>query len=142
MRKKQYEIIQIGEKSNKKFTTFYDKFKVDPLESTEIDFGKVLLEIGNIVIKKRGLINGDKIRWILSHPEWNKHFSTKLITISGSLTSYDLINQLLNFVEYKEVPLSEVMIEIQSTKIPRGMGRLRVMKSNLKQKKKRHHNHK
>ena len=132
---KQYEIIQIGEKSNKKFTTFFDIFKVEPHQSIEIDFGEVLLEIANRVIKKRGLTNGDKIRWILSHPKWNKHISTKMITISGSISSYDLINQLVNFVEYKEVPLSEVKIEIQSNKIPRGMGRLRVMKSNLNQKK-------
>ena len=132
---KQYEIIHIGGKSNKKFTTYFDIFKVEPHQSTEIDFGKVLLEIANRVINLRGLKYGDKIRWILSHPKWNKPISTKLITISGSLTSYNLINQLVNFVEYKEVPLSEVMIEIQSTKIPRGMGRLRVMKSNLKQKK-------
>ena len=132
---KQYEIIHISGKSSKKFTTYFDIFKVEPHQSTEIDFGKVLLEIANRVINLRGLKYGDKIRWILSHPMWNKPISTKLITISGSLTSYDLINQLVNFVEYKEVPLSEVMIEIQSTKIPRGMGRLRVMKSNLKQKK-------
>ena len=132
---KQYEIIHIGGKSSKKFTTYFDIFKVEPHQSTEIDFGKVLLEIANRVINLRGLTNGDKIRWILSHPMWNKPISTKLITISGSLTAYDLINQLVNFVEYKEVPLSEVKIEIQSIKIPRGMGRLHVMKSNLKQKK-------
>ena len=64
---KQYEIIQIGEKSNKKFTTFFDIFKVEPHQSTEIDFGTLLLEIANRVIKKRGLKDGDKIRWILSH---------------------------------------------------------------------------
>ena len=132
---KQYEIIQIGEKSNKKFTTFFDIFKVEPHQSTEIDFGKLLLEIANRVIKKRGLKDGDKIRWILSHSLWNNPISTKLITISGSITANNLINELVNFVEYKEVPLSEVKIEIQSIKIPRGMGRLRVMKSNLNQKK-------
>ena len=132
---KQYEIIQIGEKSNKKFTTFFDIFKIEPHQSTEIDFGKLLLEIANRVIKKRGLKDGDKIRWILSHSSWNKPISTKLITISGSISANDLINELVNFVEYKEVPLSEVKIEIQSIKIPRGMGRLHVMNSNLKQKK-------
>ena len=132
---KQYEIIHISGKSSKKFTTYFDIFKVEPHQSTEIDFGKVLLEIANRVINLRGLKDGDKIRWILSHPMWYKPISTKLITISGSLTSYDLINKLLNFVEYKEVPLSEVKIEIQSIKIPRGMGRLHVMKSNLNQKK-------
>ena len=50
---KQYEIIHIGEKSNKKFTTFFDIFKVEPHQSTEIDFGKVLLEIANRMIYQR-----------------------------------------------------------------------------------------
>ena len=131
---KQYEIIHISGKSSKKFTTYFDIFKVEPHQSTEIDFGKVLLEIANRVINLRGLKDGDKIRWILSHSSWNKPFSTKLITISGSISANDLINELVNFVEYKEVPLSEVKIEIQSIKIPRGMGRLHVMNSNLKQK--------
>ena len=131
---KQYEIIKIGEKSNKKFKSFFDIFKIEPHQSTEIDFGKVLLEIANRVIYQRVLKNGDKIRWILSHSSWNKPISTKLITISGSISANDLINELVNFVEYKEVPLSEVKIEIQSIKIPRGMGRLHVMNSNLKQK--------
>ena len=131
---KQYEIIKIGEKSNKKFKSFFDIFKIEPHQSTEIDFGKVLLEIANRVIYQRVLKDGDKIRWILSHSSWNKPISTKLITISGSISANDLINELVNFVEYKEVPLSEVKIEIQSIKIPRGMGRLHVMNSNLKQK--------
>ena len=142
---KQYEIIHISGLSSKKFTTYFDQFKVDPYpQTTEIDFGKVLFEITNIAISKRGLKKGDKIRLILSHPEWNKPISTKLITISGSNQPFsnNIINNLIDFVEYKEVPLSEVLIEIQSTKIPRGMGRLRVMKSNLNQKKKRHHNQK
>ena len=148
---KQYEIIKIGENSNNKFKSFFDIFKIVthqttakdfgkvffeivPPQTTEIDLGKVLLEIANRVIYQRGLKDGDKIRWILSHTEWRKPISTKLITISGSITAYDLINELVNFVEYKNVPLSEVKIEIQSIKMPRGMGRLRVMKSNLKQK--------
>ena len=131
---KQYEIVKIGEKSSPKFNTFYDIFKIEPNQSTEIDFGKVLLEIANIVSFQRVLKDGDKIRWILSHPLWNYPISTKLITIRGPISDMDIINNLVNFVEYKEVPLSEVKIEIQSINIPRGMGRLHVMKSNLKQK--------
>ena len=131
---KQYEIVKIGESSSNKFKTFFDKFKIKPNQSTEISVDKVLLEMANRVINERGLKDGDKIRWILSHPEWNKPISSKLITISGNLRS-DIINKLSGFVEYKEVPISEVKFEIQSTKIPRGMGRLRFTTSNLKRKK-------
>ena len=131
---KKYEIVKAGESSNKKFKTFFDKFKVEPNQSTEISVVKVLLEMANIVINDRGLKDGDKIRWILSHPSWNKPISSKLITISGKLDS-DITNKLSGFVEYKHVPLSEVNFEIQSTKIPRGKGRLRLTNSNLKRKK-------
>ena len=86
------------------------------------------------VINERGLQNGDKIRWILSHPSWNKPISSKLITINGKLNS-EITSNLSGFVEYKEVPISEVKFEIQSTKIPRGSGRLIVTKDNLKRKK-------
>ena len=41
---KQYEIVKIGEISNKKFKTFFDKFRVEPNQSTEISVDKVLLE--------------------------------------------------------------------------------------------------
>ena len=131
---KQYEIKNIGEISNKKFKTFFDKFRVEPNQSTEISVDKILMEMANKVINKRGLKNGDKIRWIISHPSWNKPISSKLITIKGKLDS-EITNKLSGFVEYKQVPLSEVKFEIQSTKIPRGAGRLIVTKSNLKRKK-------
>ena len=43
---------------------------------------------------------------------------------------YTLLKSVLEYVEYKEVPLSEVTIEVQSTKIPRGTGRLTITKDN------------
>ena len=131
---KQCEIENIGEISNKKFKTFFDKFRVEPNQSTEISVVKILMEMANKVINKRGLKDGDKIRWIISHPSWNKPISSKLITIKGKLDS-EITNKLSGFVEYKQVPLSEVKFEIQSTKIPRGAGRLIVTNSNMKRKK-------
>ena len=40
----------------------------------------------------------------------------------------------MEYVEYKEVPLNEVVVEVQSTKIPRGKGRLTITKDNRVQK--------
>ena len=36
---------------------------------------------------------------------------------------YILLKTVLEYLEYKAVPLGEVTIEVQSTKIPRGTGR-------------------
>ena len=46
-----------------------------------------------------------------------------------------MANKCGNFVEYKEVPLNEVKIEVQSFKIPRSKGRLHVAKNTLGRKK-------
>ena len=107
-----YEIIKIFSKSNKKFNSWSDTFKVKIINPRAIiDIDILLLEIGLRVIKERGLQNGDKIRWILNHVSWQKPVSTKLITITGELTR-DLVEEIAKFIEYKEVPLSEVRIEI------------------------------
>ena len=44
------------------------------------------------------------------------------------------MKSVLEYVEYKEVPLNEVTIEVQSTKIPRGQGRLTITKDNTGRK--------
>ena len=129
-----YEIVKIFSKSNKKFQSFFDTFKVKIINPRAIiDIDILLLEIGLKVIKERGLQNGDKIRWILTHPSWQKPVSTKLITITGDLDT-DLVEEIAKFIEYKEVPLSEVKIEIQSIMVPRGKGRLTVTKDNVSRK--------
>ena len=89
-----------------------------------------------MTINERGLVIGDKIRLIVSHFSWSKPFSTKLLRITNNKNFiYDLIKAVLEFVEYKSVPLNELQIEVQSTKIPRGSGRLRVDKNNIANKK-------
>ena len=89
-----------------------------------------------MTINERGLVTGDKIRLIVSHPTWAKPFSTKLLTITNDRGFiYDLLKSLLEFVEYKSVPLNELLVKVQSTKVPRGTGRLRVDKTNITNKK-------
>ena len=79
-----------------------------------------------MTINERGLVTGDKVRLIVSHVTWTKPFSTKLLTITNDKNfSYDLLKSLLEFVEYKSVSLDELLIEVQSTKVPRGSGRLK-----------------
>ena len=62
-------------------------------------------------------------------------FSTKLITITDDERFfYTLLKFVLEYGEYKEVPLDEVKVEIQSTRIPRGKGRLTITKDNTDRK--------
>ena len=88
-----------------------------------------------MTVEDRKLKPGDKIRIIVSHPSWMKPFSTKLITITDDEQFfYILLKAVLEYVEYKAVRLNEVVVEVQSTKIPRGKGRLTITKDNTVQK--------
>ena len=96
----------------------------------------VFQEAMTMTIDECGLVTGDKIRLIISHVTWTKPFSTKLLTITNDKNFiYDLLKSLLEFVEYKSVSLDEFLIEVQSTKVPRGSGQLKVTKDNITNKK-------
>ena len=74
-----------------------------------------------MTVEARGLRPGDKIRVIVSHPSWPNPFSTKLITITDDERFfYTLLKSVLEYVQQKEVPLDEVKVEIQSTRVPWG----------------------
>ena len=135
LRGEPFEVTKIRSNSNAKFTTYFDTYTVKinypPVDAVDV-FRKAL----NMTISERSLVVGDKIRLIVSHPSWLKPFSTKLITITADeWFMYALIKAVIEFVEYKTVPLNEVTIEVQSTKMPRGLGRLRVDKHNISLKK-------
>ena len=130
-----FEVTKIQSNSNAKFTTYFDTYNVK-INRPPVDPVYVFQKALNMTINERGLLPGDKTRLIVSHPSWSKPFSTKLLTMTGNESfMYSLIKAVLEFVEYKEVPLNELTIEVQSTRIPRGRGRLRVNKHNLNLKK-------
>ena len=116
-----------------KYNAFFDKFRVvinhPPVDPVDV-FVKVLQE----VVEERSLVQGDYIRLIIGHMRWYKRFSTKLFKISDTTTSTNEIQKLLEFNEYKSAPLNEIVIEVQSIKLPRGQGRLQVTPNNLKSK--------
>ena len=86
----------------------------------------------DLTVEDRDLKPGDKIRIIVSHPSWAHPFSTKLITITDDEQFfYTLLKAVLEYVEYKAVPLNEVKVEVQSTKILPGKGRhIKISKDN------------
>ena len=125
------KITKIRSQYNTKFNTYSDTFKIS---GNDFSVDDALLKIGNMVRDDRKLVNGDKIQWIISHDEWTKPMSTKFITITDQLEK-NMVKELAQFIEYKNVSIEEVKIEIRSVKIPRGKGRLRVTNSNVHRKK-------
>ena len=130
-----FEIIKIGSNANARFTTYFDSYKVK-INSYPIDPVDVFRQAVNKTINDRGLAVGDRVRLIVSHPSWHKPFSTKLLRVTkGKNFIYNLIKAVLEFVEYKSVPLDELLIEVQSTRVPRGSGRIKVDLNNVATKK-------
>ena len=130
-----FEVIKIGSNSNAKFTTYFDSYTIK-INKYPIDPVNVFQKALDMTINERELVTGDKIRLIVSHPTWAKPFSTKLLTITNDRNFiYELIKAVLEFVEYKSVPLNELLVEVQSTKVPRGTGRLKIDKNNIVDKK-------
>ena len=126
-----FEIIKIGSNANARFTTYFDSYKVK-INSYPIDPVDVFQQAVNTTINARGLVVRDAVRLIVSHPSWHKPFSTKLLRITkGRNFIYNLIKAVLEFVEYKSVPLDELLIEVQSTRVPRGSGRIKVDTNNV-----------
>ena len=78
-----------------------------------------------LAIERNGLVDGDRIRFIVTHPTWQNPLSTRILTINGG-TLEDLLEDLARWVEYKEVPLTELEITIKSFRVPHGRGRLTV----------------
>ena len=129
-----FEIIKIDSNANARFTTYFDSYKVK-INSYPIDPVDVFRQAVNKTINDRGLVVRDAVRLIVSHPSWHKPFSTKLLRITkGKNLIYNLIKAVLEFVEYKSVPLDELLIEVQSTRVPRGSGRIKVDLNNVSTK--------
>ena len=119
-----FKVVRTYSNANARFTTYFDTYKV-----------YVYGHADPVAVFKRQLDPGDKIRIIVSHPSWAHPFSTKLIAITNDgQFFYTLLKLVLGYVEYKEVPLNEVTIEVQSTRIPCGKGRLTITKDNTYRK--------
>ena len=126
-----FEIIKTGSNANAHFTTYFDSYMVK-INRYPIDPANVFKAAMEKTINERGLVVNDRIRLIVNHMSWDKPFSTKLLKITrGKNFLYELIKGVLEFVEYKSVPLNVLVIEVQSTKVPRGSGRVKVDLNNV-----------
>ena len=113
-----YKIYKVYEAFNQKFRAWFDEYKVELGEiADDTDPIKVFMRVLNKVKLERKLMDGDKIRLIISHDVWAKPYSTGLLNVNEGLEVM-MANKIGNFVEYKSTPLNEVKIEVQSFKLP------------------------
>ena len=119
----------------KKFSMYTDEFRV-VVNRPPVEIVDVLTSTLHRVVDDRKLVEGDYIKLIIYHNGWDKHISTKKTIIRGDLKQLfsTIIKNVLETAVYRSASISELELTVQSSKIPRGKGRLAPTKRNLTKK--------
>ena len=130
-----FTIERVGFIAHNKYAMYNDSFKV-VVNHPPIEVVDVIVQTLHRVVEERGLVQGDYIRLIVDHYSWKGPVSTKKTIIRGDINQLfnNIIKAILERAEYKSAPLSELELNVQSSKIPRGRGRLQPTKTNLAKK--------
>ena len=123
-----FKIVGIRNRENKKFKSYTNEFRAKVL--TELDDDNeiyhIFQELVKTVKKRRNLSNNDMIRVVIQNEELPNAISTKFNKVE-SFKLGDLEN-IINIMEYRGIPLETSKIIVQSVKIPTGKGRLYLTK--------------
>lgn len=121
----------------KKYSTHIDYFKVT-INKPPIEASDVITGVLHRAYEDRNLVEGDIIRLVAEHPDWNgRSVSTKNTKITGNVNELfpQIIEKVLEKAEYKNVPLSELRFHVLTVKMPRGGQRIKPTPKNIVTKK-------
>ena len=130
-----FKIINIRNFQNQKFNSFTNEYQIKilkPLEDDK-DIYQIFHELIKTVKVNRKLKDNDIIRIVIQNEELPNAISTKY----NKVNDFKLVNidELIKILEYKNIPLENCKIIIQSVKIPNGGGRLYLSKDSATRKK-------
>ena len=129
-----FKIVGIRNRENKKFKSYTNEFRVKILKELENDneIYHIFQELVKTVKKRRKLSNNNMIRVVIQNEELPNAISTKFNKVE-SFKLGDLEN-IINIMEYRGIPLETSKIIVQSVKIPTGKGRLYLTKDTISRK--------
>ena len=129
-----FKIVGIRNRENKKFKSYTNEFRVKILKELDNDneIYHIFQELVKTVKKRRKLNNNDMIRVVIQNEELPNAISTKFNKVE-SFKLGDLEN-IINIIEYRGIPLETSKIIVQSVKIPTGKGRLYLTKDTISRK--------
>ena len=129
-----FKIVGIRNQENKKFKSYTNEFRVKILKELDNDneIYHIFQELVKTVKKRRKLSNNDMIRVVIQNEELPNTISTKFNKVE-SFKLGDLEN-IINIIEYRGIPLETSKIIVQSVKIPTGKGRLYLTKDTISRK--------
>ena len=129
-----FQIISIQSRQNKKFKSFTNEFKVKILKKLDDvkEIYHIFQELIKTVKRRRKLSNNDMLRLVIQNEELSNAISTKFNKVQDFKLG-DLEN-IINILEYRAVPIEKRKIVVQSVKIPTGKGRLYLTKDTISRK--------
>ena len=129
-----FKIVGIRNRENKKFKSYTNEFRVKVLKELDDDneIYHIFQELVKTVKKRRNLSDNDLIRVVIQNEELPNAISTKFNKVE-SFKLGDLEN-IINIMEYRGIPLETSKIVVQSVKIPTGKGRLYLTKDTISRK--------
>ena len=129
-----FKIVGIRNRENKKFKSYTNEFRVKVLKKLDDDkdIYHIFQELVKTVKKRRNLSYNDMIRVVIQNEELPNALSTKFNKVE-SFKLGDLEN-IINIMEYRGIPLETSKIIVQSVKIPTGKGRLYLTKDTISRK--------
>ena len=129
-----FKIVGIRNQENKKFKSYTNEFRVKILKELDNDneIYHIFQELVKTIKKRRKLSNNDMIRVVIQNEELPNAISTKFNKVE-SFKLGDLEN-IINIMEYRGIPLETSKIIVQSVKIPTGKGRLYLTKDTISRK--------
>ena len=118
-----FKIISVQSRENKKFKSYTNEFKVKILKKLDDvkEVYYIFQELVKTVKKRRKLSNNDMLRLVIQNEELPKAISTKFNNVQDFKLG-DLEN-VINILEYRAIPIEKCKIVVQSVKIPTGKGR-------------------
>ena len=129
-----FKIISLQSRENKKFKSYTNEFKVKILKKLDDvkEIYHIFQELVKTVKKRRKLSKNDMLRLVIQNEELPNAISTKFNKVENFKLG-DLEN-VINIMEYRGIPLETSKIIVQSVKIPTGKGRLYLTKDTISRK--------
>ena len=129
-----FKIVGIRNLENKKFKSYTNEFRVKVLKEldNDKDIYHIFQELVKTVKKRRNLSNNDMLRLVIQNEELPNAISTK----SNKVENFKLgdLENIINILEYRAIPIEKCEIVVQSVKIPTGKGRLCLTKDTISRK--------
>ena len=129
-----FKIISVQSSQNKKFKSYTNEFKVKILKKLDDvkEVYYIFQELVKTVKKRRKLSNNDRLRFVILNEELPNAISTNF----NKVENFELgdLENVINILEYRAIPIENCKIVVQNVKIPVGKGRLYLMKDTVSRK--------